>query len=426
MTKNHTLKFLLALLHDLRPAAVPATILIAISLALAAGFTLPASLTGLRTLAPLTLLLACAVMAIWFNRGRTFIAALSLLGAYAGYGSMLDTDPANAGARAVLLAVAMLAPFNIGLAATTAERGVLQLKHYRWLLLMAAEVSLVLWLAGTRGEEIAAMAWAPLLDTWFFKSPPMPVAGRLMFAAALAATLIRAWPKPPATLPLPLNAGNVGALIAFFMACEWAVSPGAFGAFMAAAGAILLVALLQESHRLAFSDELTGLPGRRALNERLSGLGSKYALAMIDVDHFKKFNDTHGHDIGDQVLKLVAARLADGGSGTAYRYGGEEFAVVFADSTADEALPQLEAMRASIEGYRMALRRPDRPRNPKDGTVLRHTQPPTPSVSVSLSVTISAGVAQPDKKNTTPAAVLKAADQALYRAKQAGRNRVSA
>lgn len=415
------MNFIFSLLRDLRPVAAPASVVILTSLALATGFTLPASLTGLRTLGPWTLLLACVVIAIWFNRGRTLIAALSLLAAYAGYGLMLNDDPTSIGARAVLLAIAVLTPFNIGLAAATAERGVLQLKHYRWLLFMVAEVLLVLWLAGARYEGNSAPAWAALLDNWFFRSPPMPVAGRLMFAAALAATLIRAWPKPPATMPLPLNAGNVGALIAFFMACEWASTPGAFGAFMAAAGAILLVALLQESHRLAFRDELTGLPGRRALDERLHNLGSKYAIAMIDIDHFKKFNDTHGHDIGDQVLKLVAARLAEVGDGTAYRYGGEEFAVVFADSTTEKAMPQMEVMRASIEGYHMTLRRPDRPRNPGKGTVLRHTQPP----GQSLSVTISAGLAQPDERNTTSTTVLKAADQALYRAKQAGRNRVS-
>src|SRR3990167_5951921 len=110
------------------------------------------------------------------------------------------------------------------------------------------------------------------------------------------------------------------------MACEWVDAPGAFGAFMAAAGAIMLVSLLQESHRLAFRDELTGLPSRRALEEGLHGLGPAHAIAMVDVDHFKKFNDTHGHDIGDQVLRLVAAQLRKiGGGGKAYRYGGEEF-----------------------------------------------------------------------------------------------------
>src|SRR5258706_12321492 len=92
---------------------------------------------------------------------------------------------------------------------------------------------------------------------------------------------------------------------------------------MAAAGVILLVVVLQESHRLAFRDELTNLPSRRALEERLTGLGPAYAIAMIDLDHFKLFNDTHGHHIGDQGLKLVAARLpAIEAGGTSYRYAG--------------------------------------------------------------------------------------------------------
>ena len=61
-----------------------------------------------------------------------------------------------------------------------------------------------------------------------------------------------------------------------------------------------------EAYQMAFRDELTGLPGRRALNERMQRLGRNYVLAMSDVDHFKRFNDTHGHDVGDQVLRLVA------------------------------------------------------------------------------------------------------------------------
>ncbi|MDP0971523.1 diguanylate cyclase, partial [Klebsiella pneumoniae] len=81
----------------------------------------------------------------------------------------------------------------------------------------------------------------------------------------------------------------------------------------------------------AFRDELTGLPGRRALNERTQRLGRNYVLAITDVDHIKRFNDTHGHDVGDQVLRLVASKLSKvNGGGRAYRYGGEEFAVVFA------------------------------------------------------------------------------------------------
>jgi diguanylate cyclase (GGDEF)-like protein len=191
---------------------------------------------------------------------------------------------------------------------------------------------------------------------------------------------------------------------------------------MSAAGVIMVASLLAESHRLAFRDTLTGLPGRRALEERLRSLGGRFAIAMVDVDHFKQFNDTHGHDIGDQVLKLVAARLAEvGGGGIAFRYGGEEFSVLFPGSSLEDALPHLEAIRASIEGYRMAVRSPDRPKSQETGSKRRGE-----GVSEkSLSVTVSIGACAPGKNARTPAQVVKAADEALYRAKQGGRNRVS-
>src|SRR5262249_31993827 len=158
-------------------------------------------------------------------------------------------------------------------------------------------------------------------------------------------------------------------------------------AFMSASGAILVMALLQESHRMAFRDELTGLPSRRALEERLTGLGPVHAIAMVDVDHFKQFNDTHGHDIGDQVLKLVAARLAEtGGGGRAFRYGGEEFCVIFPDRTLEEALPHLEAMRNAIENYRMAVRGHDRPKDQESGSRLRDTGYSDKTLSVTVSI----------------------------------------
>src|SRR5207245_10027649 len=142
-----------------------------------------------------------------------------------------------------------------------------------------------------------------------------------------------------------------------------------------AAGVILLAAVLQESHRLAFRDELTNLPSRRALEERLTGLGPTYAIGMIDVDHFKQFNDDHGHHIGDQVLKLVAARLAAiEGGGTSYRYGGEELCVLFSDRTLEQALAHLEQLRTGNEDYRMAGRGRQRPEGRGTGSRLRATR----------------------------------------------------
>ena len=341
---------------------------------------MPASLAGLRTFGPYALLGAGAAMAWRFNRGPAFVILASLVLAFAAYPRTLAY---------------VLVPLNALVVLSLSERGVRFRAGYVWLAVLGAE-ALVLWLVPMQ----------------------LPASiGRVMFAAAFAAAVWRAWPDFQ-----PLQVGAAGALAGFYIAMEWMELPGVYSAFMSAAGAILVVALLEESHRLAFRDTLTGLPGRRALEERLRTLGSRYTIAMVDVDHFKKFNDTHGHDIGDQVLKLVGARLAQvGGGGIAYRYGGEEFSVLFPRSEPEEALPHLEAIRRSIEGYRMAVRAPDRPKTIEDGARRRGAR----AAEKHLSVTVSIGASGPSARLRTPAQVIKAADEALYRAKQSGRNRVS-
>ena len=377
-------------------------VLLVAILAVSFGPDLPSGYEGLGTAGPYAVLGTALGVALWFNRGRSFVLLASLLLAWAVFH--------NLPGKAVFIAVTLLVPLNALIAFMARERGARYGMAFRWLLLFAAEVVLVIWL-----DALAIPAAST--DNWALRSPPVPLVGRLMFAAAFAGAVWRAYLEPR-----PLQIANAAALVSFFIGAYWAEHTGVFAAFMTAAGAMLIVGLLQESHRLAFRDELTGLPGRRALDERLRTLGTQYAIAMVDVDHFKKFNDTHGHDVGDQVLKLVAGRLAQiGGDGIAYRYGGEEFGVLFPDSDLRRATRHLESMRASIERYKMAVRGEDRPRNPDDTTRLRLNKP----AEKTLSVTVSIGVAQPGDALRTPAQVLKAADEALYRAKQAGRNRVS-
>ena len=412
----------LSVFRAFHPVLAPATILLAAALALAAGPALPPSLAGLKTLGPYVVLLLATGMGLWFNRGRAFIALASLLAAFAGYSIALDFGAASFAARAVFTAAAIFVPINFLLALVFPERGVSHHFNYRWLMLAVVETVFVAWIASAGRSSLSGTAWQDLLDHWLLRSPPTPLLGRLLFAAAFAAAVARARPRGPATETRPLDIGHAGALVAFFIACEWVNTPGAFAAFVTAAGVILLVSLLQESHRLAFRDELTGLPSRRALEERLHGLGPVHTIAMLDVDHFKKFNDAHGHDIGDQVLKLVGSRLAQAaGGGTAYRYGGEEFCILFPGLRLAEALPHVETIRADIAAYQMAVRRDDRPKDPEAGTKLRSLR----SAEKTLSVTVSIGIAEPDEPRVTPAAVLRAADRALYRAKEGGRNRVS-
>ncbi|TNF89475.1 MAG: GGDEF domain-containing protein [Gammaproteobacteria bacterium] len=178
-----------------------------------------------------------------------------------------------------------------------------------------------------------------------------------------------------------------------------------------------LYAIMQETWRMAYIDELTGLPGRRALREKFQKIGSKYTVAMLDVDHFKKFNDTFGHDAGDAVLRMIASKMTRvSGGGLPYRYGGEEFCIVFTGKNSQEAVRHLDALREAIASKPFIIRRVGR----RDSDNRTKT-----SVNNSIKITVSIGFADSSKDESTPWNVLKRADQALYRAKGKGRNCVS-
>jgi diguanylate cyclase (GGDEF)-like protein len=179
-----------------------------------------------------------------------------------------------------------------------------------------------------------------------------------------------------------------------------------------------LLVIIVDAYFLAYRDDLTGLPSRRALNQLALSLGRKYIVAMLDIDHFKKFNDTYGHDIGDQVLKLVAAKIGSvKGGGRAFRYGGEEFTIVFPRKNIEQALPELEAVRRAIEEYKIVIRHPQR-KTKQDRATKKGNDFKT------VSVTISIGAAIRENKQSFEQA-LKCSDQALYKAKKKGRNNVS-
>jgi diguanylate cyclase (GGDEF)-like protein len=199
---------------------------------------------------------------------------------------------------------------------------------------------------------------------------------------------------------------------------------------------LALGARVNEMQRQSRTDELTKLFNRRFFDERVAyeferaqRYHSPVSLLVADIDHFKQFNDRHGHDVGDQVLRLVAGRLAEvGGGGTAYRYGGEEFSVIFPGLRAKEAEPVLEALREAIESYRMAMRGEDRPKKTDEGAKRRgkNVEMSSGGGDAALAVTVSIGLASPGKRRPSPRNVLQAADEALYAAKQGGRNRVVA
>jgi diguanylate cyclase (GGDEF)-like protein len=142
-------------------------------------------------------------------------------------------------------------------------------------------------------------------------------------------------------------------------------------------------------------------------------LPSDYTIAMIDVDHFKKFNDSFGHEAGDQALRLVASRLTHiAGGGKAYRYGGEEFAIVFPGKSASEVVLYLDRMRKVIEQSTFVVRGRERRGKRRVGR----------SVRKETNVTVSIGVAASNGERVTQTEIMRIADKALYRAKARGRN----
>ncbi|MEI6643356.1 MAG: GGDEF domain-containing protein [Novosphingobium sp.] len=168
---------------------------------------------------------------------------------------------------------------------------------------------------------------------------------------------------------------------------------------------------LDETRRLADMDHLTGLPNRRAFDHMLErevreaqAANESLCVAFVDIDHFKRVNDTHGHPAGDRVLKFVGEtlnRIADARCFVA-RHGGEEFAVIWRNHTVDMAWKKLDSARAEIAERRLVNRAND-----------------TPFGRITFSGGIADVFAYPDRS-----AALKAADEALYIAKQSGRNRI--
>lgn len=219
-------------------------------------------------------------------------------------------------------------------------------------------------------------------------------------------------------------AAGLGVLVMLISQLHFGDDSDSLNVFSSAALVMCLYAVIHESWRMAYLDELTDLPTRRALREKFQKMGGTYTVAMLDVDHFKKFNDTYGHDTGDAVLRMIATKMRKvSGGGTAYRYGGEEFTIVFNNKNASAAKEHLDALRDKIASTPFLINRESR---------RKFDRKAKPNKIKSVTVTVSIGVADSKAKPSTastwtsnklsPWDVLKKSDKALYRAKKRGRN----
>ena len=317
--------------------------------------------------------------------------------------------------QTVYNAISFLLPLNLVVFSMMKEHGILSLDGLMRLSLIPMQIFGVA-LVCTYPD----MGFAVYLKHAFFNWPmlekiPMAEPAIIAFVFAAFLLLIRYAQDRGA-----IECGFFWLLVSCFLALNTVDIGPASTIFFSTGGLVLITALIETTYGRAYRDELTGLAGRRALSETLAKLGSRFTVAMVDIDRFKKFNDSFGHHVGDQVLRMIASKLENAtGGGRAFRYGGEEFVMVFPGKPLDDAFSHLEKLRKDISDSGFYLRGTDRRFEKPKGTQKGKTPKGRKKVTVSI------GVAERDERNKSPQQVVRAADQALYRAKNKGRNKVS-
>ena len=291
------------------------------------------------------------VLAWRFNSSRVLFSLLVLLLAHKAVVFFSSGQPLAGPGRTAVVLAAFLIPLNFIVFAQMRERGLIFAGIApRFGLLFLESVVFAVW---CRPENSPAKS-----VTNPHASGPSAIAVCIFvsFAVALGYLGWRFFQTRK-----PIEPGFVWSVVAVFLWLEFAPIGKASDAYVATAALILAASLIETSYVLAYHDELTGIRGRRAFNESLLSLDQQYAIAIVDIDHFKRFNDTYGHDVGDQVLCMVASRLTEvGGDGQAFRCGGEEFAIVFRDASAKDAFEHLEALRQTIEKSTFQMRGAER------------------------------------------------------------------
>ncbi|SEF74838.1 GGDEF domain-containing protein [Marinobacterium lutimaris] len=366
---------------------------------------------------PLLMALCALLLASGFKRGRIALASVALGCSALLLGAASDRGLDNPDAYVLFSGISLLLPLVYAWlliprdSAILSRRGLLQwggLLLPFGLLLLAWQYpqQLALWLPRLPSAFLEVVAEHSMLTrAIFWLSLPI-------LALYLVLTLTRRTIDEVAMF---------GSLLAQLLALHTMKEPLLGMLFLASAGLLCVCAVVMHIYAMAFVDTLTGVPARRALEHHLSNLGRHYSIAMLDIDHFKQFNDTYGHDVGDQVLRMVAAQLNKvTAGGSLFRYGGEEFTIVFRGQREEEVVSALDTVRQRVADYPMKVRAPQRPRNDRRG---RKTREETGAATEQVKVSISIGVAWrlADEK---PDSVIKRADKALYKAKGAGRNRV--
>ena len=373
---------------------------------------LPASVQPIALALPYIFIISGMILAWIFHSSRELHILIVVSATYwvMHYTALLETEHSFS-VYLLYNLLCVLVPINIAVLSIIKERGIINvhgLKRLGVILLQALLVYGLIRLDAQLLKDLFQLKFIPALLT---THTTLPHVAQLVFAISLIVLTLYIARKPSLLL-----ASRVSILICLWFGLN-IYNPTAM-VWFSVIGIVFISAIVINSRQLAYLDELTNLPGRRAFNQHLPTLGKHYCIAMVDIDYFKKVNDTYGHDIGDQVLKMLATHLRNvQGGGHAFRYGGEEFIVIFAGKTIDEVAAHAENLRTAIASTVFTLRHKQRPKQKPD-------HPKKQKTTKELKITVSIGIAEKTDLIPTAQDVIKVADQKLYKAKKNGRNQI--
>lgn len=359
----------------------------------------PKAVQSLLSYAPYLMVALGIFISVFLNRIQPILLLLTLAVVNLAMTYFLPDHTAKTDVLAATAFYPLLAsfvPLNLLLWSLLPEKGVMSKPYVLMLLVIfVAQGFGFYWLMANLPMDMLLMLAKPM----GVSGVALPMVPFLITLGVWFAIVLR---NAFSDMPKVLDNTVIFVLILLAFGLNQYASFGALAWLTSVASGLIILSLVFDAHQIAHTDQLTGMRGRRALYERFSGLGRRYAIAMMDIDHFKSFNDRYGHDIGDNALKLVADQLSTTPIGYPYRYGGEEFTLVFPGKTAEQILPVLETLRKQISQVPLS--------------VIEKGQ------KAETQVTVSFGVAEKTERNQQPQEVMKLADEALYTAKKSGRN----
>lgn len=333
---------------------------------------------------------------------------------------IVSGPPSGWGEGAAVRSLSVAAPFSLALVFRSPPGRLFSLRGALALALAGLPLATFLGLCRADLPWLRAGLMHPWLPDYFgWRLPGLS----LVLTAGFAATL--PWLRDAELRRFATSA--LFALLPFFHYLNLAAMPVSLshqglraGLAFSIVGAVLLHAIYRVYWQKVYIDELTELPNRRALENHMMVLSKRYVIAMVDIDHFKRFNDTYGHAEGDNVLRFVGFQLSRHSGLRTYRYGGEEFCVIFEKADPESARAAIERAREAIASRDFFIRSP---KHVREKTSKRDRRP-SPEGTPKVKITISAGLAAPGGEARSPEEVRRAADAALYEAKSHGRNQV--